>query len=278
MNNNLAKFIAKLGMKLTLSALQQIASTTPPASNPSPSPAQPNLYKNKDFFIRNINGQPVLLGYKGTDNFVFVPDVVNVYPNTFRSNSMIYHVVFPESVFRIYTHCFVNCQNLTSINILNPHCQVSNALFLNCPNVSSICIHGKNLDILCSDKCELKVSLRYLHAKDHDEEINVLLASMNTGLIQKFIVAIDMLRRYQNDEFAEEFLKYRIHEALKAVAIDPKSISFLLERFGQYVYPTVFPKLIEYTRKNNLVESQLLFMKYCHENSIDTSNTNNLSL
>ena len=82
----------------------------------------------------------------------------------------------------------------------------------------------------------------------------------------------------ENEEIAEEFLKYRIHEALHAVASDQKTVSFLLEHFGQYVYPAVFPKLIEYSRKNNFTESQIAFMEFCNKNSVNTDNIGNLSL
>lgn len=276
--NNLGKLFAKLGIKLVASALQQTISASSPASNPAPAPVPPDIYKSKEFFVRNISGKPVLLAYRGHDNFVTVPNVVIVYPNCFRSNPAISHVIFPESVFRIYGNCFIRCENLTSVNIMNPHCQVAKSMFLDCPKISRITMHGKSLDILSADACELRVSFRYLCARSREDEEYALLSSMNVGRTQKFVVAVAMLQRYENEELAEEFLKYRIHEALHAVASDQKTVSFLLERFGQYVYPAVFPKLIEYSRKNNFTESQIAFMEFCNKNSVNTDNIGNLSL
>ena len=84
-----------------------------------------------------------LLGYKGTDTELILPENCNgktyeIYQFAFYENGIITGITIPDSVTRIAGYAFWNCSSLTSATISDSVTSIANVAFQNCTGLTSI--------------------------------------------------------------------------------------------------------------------------------------------
>ena len=72
------------------------------------------IYGESDFLIM---GNGILVAYKGTDDYVEIPETVKqIGPQVFKNNTYITGVSIPDTVWRVCEEAFYGCSNLKAIN------------------------------------------------------------------------------------------------------------------------------------------------------------------
>lgn len=118
-----------------------------------------------DFIV--VNG--VLIGYKGKQSTVVIPDTVKEIgyrPFVYLIN--LKEIVIPKTVERIGAGSFYCCENLELITIDNPNTEIGDRSFDRCPNVKRI---------ICSDK-SVTIDNSKDKADDFTETVSEIVASV----------------------------------------------------------------------------------------------------
>ena len=110
----------------------------------SKSPAE--LYSDDNFDYMITGNKAIIIGYKGTDTEIEIPNTVKDIPITKIGDSVFYNssvrteitsVNLPSTVTSLGNYCFYDCSKLTSINIPNVT-SLGNDCFNGCSNLTSI--------------------------------------------------------------------------------------------------------------------------------------------
>ncbi len=112
-----------------------------------------------DFLCQNLEDGTVAVSYKGTDETVIVPtkidgkDVVAIAQNGFEgAGSFLKKVVLPDTIKRIEEKAFINCSQLSTINIPVSVSYIGVSAFQNCSMLKTIeiksdCLTEESVDV-----------------------------------------------------------------------------------------------------------------------------------
>ncbi len=104
-----------------------------------------NIIKQDDYLFYNDNGSYYLLGYKGVETELILPDTVNgktyeIYRGAFYDCDSLTSVTIPDGVTSIGSSAFYNCSSLTSITIPDGVTSIGYSVFEYCDSLTSITI------------------------------------------------------------------------------------------------------------------------------------------
>ena len=107
----------------------------------------------EDFYYRYDGKGITIMGYRGDQSDVVIPDEINGYPviriknDSFRELKEIKSVKLPANLIEIEYRAFYKCDNLTEIIIPNKVVKIGRIAFSNCPNLKRVMIPKSVLEI-----------------------------------------------------------------------------------------------------------------------------------
>ncbi len=138
----LVEVINKSNLNITttsydLNALQVLTET----------PSVSNFIEQDDYIFYNYDGSYYLLGYKGTETEITLPNKINdsnyaIYKYAFYGCGSLTSITIPDSVTSIGNNAFRNCSSLTSITIPNSVTSIGYYAFYDCSSLESITYNG----------------------------------------------------------------------------------------------------------------------------------------
>ncbi len=93
---------------------------------------------NNIFDIQN----GVLVSYSGSDSDVTIPEnVAKIGANAFADCDTLAAISLHAGVTEVCDHAFLNCLNLTTVNVLGD-CVIAHTAFVGCTNIKDVNLHG----------------------------------------------------------------------------------------------------------------------------------------